>query len=76
MLMAHPVVLRDLVREYETLRILGADHGGEEARQRMDDIAYTLCVATGTGDVDAALAAARHRLPGARPLDDSVLQGL
>ncbi|MET8772579.1 DUF5133 domain-containing protein, partial [Streptomyces sp. NPDC004658] len=27
---------------------------------------YTLCVATGTRDVDMALIAARHRLSGAR----------
>ncbi|NEE26662.1 DUF5133 domain-containing protein, partial [Streptomyces sp. SID7982] len=39
----------------------------------MDDVAYTLCVSTGTRDVDSALVAARHRLPGARPADDSVL---
>jgi hypothetical protein len=39
----------------------------------MDDVAYTLCVSTGTADVDAALVAARHRLPGARTADDSVL---
>ncbi|MZG01839.1 DUF5133 domain-containing protein, partial [Streptomyces sp. SID5614] len=37
------------------------------------DVAYTLCVSTGTNDVDSALVAARHRLPGARPEDDSVL---
>jgi hypothetical protein len=42
-------------------------------RQRMEDVAYTLCVSTGTCDVDAALIAARHQLPGARPEDDSVL---
>ncbi|MFE2978617.1 DUF5133 domain-containing protein [Streptomyces sp. NPDC059258] len=73
MLMAHPTVLRNLIEQYEALRVLHAQSGGEEARQRMDDVAYTLCVSTGTGDVDSALVAARHRLPGARPEDDSVL---
>ncbi|MFF5405005.1 DUF5133 domain-containing protein [Streptomyces misionensis] len=73
MLMAHPAVLKNLVEQYETLRMLQAEDGGPEVRQRMDDLAYTLCVATGTGDVDAALIAARHRLPGARPQDDSLL---
>ncbi|MBK0372834.1 DUF5133 domain-containing protein [Streptomyces californicus] len=73
MLMAHPTVLRNLVEQYEVLRVLHADSGGAEARQRMDDVAYTLCVSTGTADVDSALVAARHRLPGARPEDDSVL---
>ncbi|KUF19161.1 MULTISPECIES: DUF5133 domain-containing protein [Streptomyces] len=73
MLMAHPAVLKNLVEQYETLRTLHAEHGTARARQRMDDVAYTLCVSTGTRDIDAALIAARHRLPGARPEDDSLL---
>ncbi|MDN3293209.1 DUF5133 domain-containing protein [Streptomyces ficellus] len=73
MLMAHPVVLSNLIEQYETLRVLHAEEGSPEVQQRMDDIAYTLCVSTGTSDVDAALVAARHRLPGARPEDDSLL---
>ncbi|MEV2216139.1 DUF5133 domain-containing protein [Streptomyces sp. NPDC050997] len=73
MLMAHPAVLKNLIEQYETLRILHAEDGSEEVRRRMDDIGYTLCVSTGTGDVDAALIAARHRLPGARTEDDSLL---
>ncbi|MEU4201449.1 DUF5133 domain-containing protein [Streptomyces sp. NPDC045470] len=73
MLLAHPAVLRDLVEQYETLRVLNAADGSPEVRQRMDDVAYTLCVSTGTRDVDTALIAARHRLPGARVQDDSVL---
>ncbi|WP_030671343.1 DUF5133 domain-containing protein [Streptomyces sp. NRRL B-1347] len=73
MLMAHPAILRNLVEQYETLRILHAQDGRPQVRQRMDDVAYTLCVSTGTRDVDAALIAARHQLPGARPEDDSVL---
>lgn len=73
MLMAHPAVLTNLIEQYDTLRILHAENGGPEVRRRMDDVAYTLCVATGTRDIDAALVAARHRLPGARPQDDSLL---
>ncbi|MEV7106584.1 DUF5133 domain-containing protein [Streptomyces atroolivaceus] len=73
MLMAHPAVLRNLVEQYDTLRILQAENGDPEVQQRMDDIAYTLCISTGTRDVDAALIAARHRLPGARTQDDSLL---
>ncbi|NEB81154.1 DUF5133 domain-containing protein [Streptomyces sp. SID14478] len=73
MLLAHPALLASLVREYETLSMLDSDDGGAEARRRMDDVAYTLCVATGTRDVDAALIAARHRLPGARVHDDSLI---
>ncbi|MFH8368341.1 DUF5133 domain-containing protein [Streptomyces sp. NPDC018031] len=73
MLLAHPAVLENLLEQYETLRILQAENSGDEVRQRMDDLAYTLCVSTGTRDIDAALVAARHRLPGARTEDDSLL---
>ncbi|MFF7206228.1 DUF5133 domain-containing protein [Streptomyces sp. NPDC008141] len=74
MLLAHPAVLKDLVEQYETLRALHAEKGSPQVRQRMEDVAYTLCVSTGTRDVDAALIAARHRLPpGARPEDDSLV---
>jgi hypothetical protein len=72
-LLAHPVILRNLVEEYEALSVLHAENGSPEVQQRMNDLAYTLCVTTGTRDIDAALVAARHRLPGARPEDDSVL---
>lgn len=72
--MAHPAVLRNLIEQYDTLRILQAQNGETEVQQRMDDIAYTLCVATGTRDIDAALIAARHQLPGARPQDDSLVR--
>ncbi|MFE0791079.1 DUF5133 domain-containing protein, partial [Streptomyces mutabilis] len=71
--LAHPVVLKNLIEQYETLRALHAEDGTEEARRRMEDVAYTLCVSTGTRDIDAALVAARHRLPGARTEDDSLL---
>ncbi|MFF9687673.1 DUF5133 domain-containing protein [Streptomyces sp. NPDC014623] len=73
MLMAHPAVLRNLVEQYDTLRILHAEKGSDEVRQRMDDIAYTLCVSTGTRDIDAALTVARHRLSGVLTQDDSAL---
>ncbi|MFG3506930.1 DUF5133 domain-containing protein [Streptomyces sp. NPDC047821] len=66
MLMAHPAVLNDLVEQYEALRSVHAETSTPEARRRMDDIAYTLCVTTGTRDVEAALAAARSRLVEAR----------
>ncbi|MEU4096305.1 DUF5133 domain-containing protein [Streptomyces sp. NPDC026673] len=67
MLMAHPVVLHMLVERYETLRALNAENGGPEVRHRLEDVAHTLCVATGTRDVGSALAAARRGMPGARP---------
>ncbi len=77
MLSAHPVVLARPVERYEALCLPHGDDGpGDSAgRQRLEDVAYTLCVSTGTRDVAAALNAARHRLPGARVGDDSVLTG-
>ncbi|MET9880315.1 DUF5133 domain-containing protein [Actinacidiphila glaucinigra] len=72
MLMAHPAVLNDLVDRYQTLRLLNAED--PEVRRRLDDVSYTLCVATGTSDIDAALIAARLHLPGARPHDDSTVR--
>ncbi|MER5992842.1 MULTISPECIES: DUF5133 domain-containing protein [Streptomyces] len=76
MLMAHPAVLRDLIEQYEALVALDASEADSaRGRQRMEDVAYTLCVSTGTRDIDAALIAARHQLPGARPQDDSLLSG-
>ncbi|MFF5854600.1 DUF5133 domain-containing protein [Streptomyces sp. NPDC012751] len=74
MLMAHPAVLQDLIAQYEALTLLGAEESTPQARQRLADVSYTLCVATGTRDVGMALIAARHRLSGARPEDDSLLQ--
>ncbi|MGC0375737.1 DUF5133 domain-containing protein [Streptomyces sp. SAI-229] len=73
MLLAHPVALRNLTEQYEALRALHAENGTGEARPRMEDVAHMLCVSTGTRDIDAALVAARHRLPGARAEDDPLL---
>ncbi|MEU9096850.1 DUF5133 domain-containing protein [Streptomyces sp. NPDC048361] len=73
MLMAHPAVLRNLMDQYDVLRILHAEHGTAEVRRRMDDTIYTLCVLTGTRDIDAALHTARHQLCGVRPHDDALV---
>ncbi|MGP4002621.1 DUF5133 domain-containing protein [Streptomyces sp. 8N706] len=73
MLMAHPAVLKNLVERYEALAVLDAGRGGPEVRQEFEDVAYAMCVSTGTQDAESALVAARHQLPGARTLDDSVL---
>lgn len=72
MLMAHPVVLRNLVEQYETLVALHAEAGSPEVRQWMEDVTYTLCVSTGTREVGAALAAA-HKQLGEKPSGDGAL---
>lgn len=58
MLMAHPAYLRELVQRYEALR----DEGTTASRQQLDDVAYTLCVSTGTRSVEQALTLARERI--------------
>ncbi|MFE6128715.1 DUF5133 domain-containing protein [Streptomyces sp. NPDC056437] len=53
-------MLKHLIEEYESLH---AEKVSPGTRQRMEDIACTPCVSTGTRDVDAALIAARQQLP-------------
>ncbi|MCK8678822.1 MULTISPECIES: DUF5133 domain-containing protein [Streptomyces] len=63
MLLAHPAVLRELVARYESL--CTAAQGlvlAPDTQRRLDDVTYTLCVTTGTRDLDHALASARARL--------------
>lgn len=63
MLMAHPAVLRNLVEHYEALAALAhSDIVGPHIHRQMQDTAYTLCVSTGTRDIDAALDAARQQI--------------
>lgn len=67
-LMPDPDVLTDLLARYRTAVALDASEGGAgpETRRRVDDVAYTLCISTGTCDVDDALTAAHRRLAGPR----------
>lgn len=62
MIQAHTSLLRELVERCETLRgRLTVDDDAETARQ-LDDASYTLCVITGTRELDTALAVARRQL--------------
>ncbi|WP_329026019.1 DUF5133 domain-containing protein [Streptomyces sp. NBC_00690] len=70
MLMVHLSVLSRLVSDYEALN---RQDGDPVVRRRRDDLAYTLCVSTGTRDIDTALAAARHRLAQANSEDATLL---
>lgn len=65
MLMPHPAVLRTLVDEYEALSVTAT----AEARAQERDLAYTLCVSTGTRDVNEALRTARRWLEAASAAD-------
>ena len=63
MLMPHPTLLRRLVDEYEALMARTAPGEGPERHDpRVQDLAYTLCVSTGTREVGQALETARHML--------------
>ncbi|MFJ5998791.1 DUF5133 domain-containing protein [Streptomyces sp. NPDC092370] len=62
MLRPHPAVLRRLVDEYEALAAAEAVGGPAELNSRARDLAYTLCVSTGTRDVKRALEAAHQWL--------------
>ncbi|MEU6254015.1 DUF5133 domain-containing protein [Streptomyces sp. NPDC047043] len=66
MLIPHPAVLRRLVEEYEAELAEEAETGRGWASPRAQDLAYTLCVSTGTRDVRRALEAA-HRLLATAP---------
>ncbi|KUM67128.1 hypothetical protein AQI70_36655 [Streptomyces curacoi] len=62
MLRAHPLLLRELVERCETLRRRLASGGGAETRRQLEDVTYTLCVVTGTRQLDTALCGARQQL--------------
>jgi hypothetical protein len=63
--MPHPETLRRLVQEYEAVVAREAAEGTGKPVQRAQDLAYTLCVLTGTRDVRPALAEARRQLAAA-----------
>ncbi|MGW0337793.1 DUF5133 domain-containing protein [Streptomyces sp. NPDC003011] len=60
MLMPHPAFLRELVEEYEVLAAEESVPGAAGPNPRARDLAYTLCVSTGTRDVRLALETARR----------------
>lgn len=62
MLRPHPSLLRELVERCETLRLRLASGGSAETRRQLDDASYTLCVLTGTRQLDTALSVARRQL--------------
>ncbi|MFG2681918.1 DUF5133 domain-containing protein [Streptomyces sp. NPDC048392] len=62
MLMPHPAVLRKLLEEYEAAAVSEPVDASGEPGPRTRDLAYTLCVSTGTRDVRQALETARRRL--------------
>lgn len=72
MLMPHPAVLRRLVDEYEALTRSGSTEEQPPAQAQARDLAYTLCVSTGTRDVRHALETARQWLEAASASDAAI----
>ncbi|WP_338775429.1 DUF5133 domain-containing protein [Streptomyces sp. DG1A-41] len=62
MLRPHPAVLRRLVDEYEALSAAVAASEPADLSARVRDLVYTLCVSTGTRDVERALEVAHQWL--------------
>lgn len=62
MLTAHPSLLRELVERCETLKRRVASGGSAETRRQLEGASYTLCVLTGTRQLDTALTVARRQL--------------
>jgi len=58
----HPLILRDLVKQYEEFRARESERSSYETRRQLADLSYTLCVSTGTRTVEAALAFAARQL--------------
>ncbi|MFJ9752528.1 DUF5133 domain-containing protein [Streptomyces chartreusis] len=65
MIVAHPSLLRDLIERCETLSRRLATHPSKDTAHRLDDAAYTLCVITGTRQLDTALFIARQQMTAA-----------
>ncbi|WNZ14119.1 DUF5133 domain-containing protein [Streptomyces sp. 11x1] len=75
MLTPHPATLRRLVEEYESVVAHQGDRGDPQSVRRAQDLAYTLCVSTGTRDVRRALDAARTQLAAAQATTTAELCG-
>lgn len=62
MLMAHPAVLQNLLKRHDTLALRArSDTADPDIHRQLRDTAYTLCISTGTRDIETALVAAREQ---------------
>ncbi|MFF8788720.1 DUF5133 domain-containing protein [Streptomyces sp. NPDC015125] len=58
MLMPDPKDVRTLLSRYADARLAHAERSTLKSATRLDDVSYTLCVATATTQINDALAAA------------------
>ncbi|MCZ4606603.1 DUF5133 domain-containing protein [Streptomyces sp. Lzd4kr] len=66
MITAHPSLLRELIERCETLSRRLATHPSADSARQLEDATYTLCVITGTHQLDTALFVARQQMAAAR----------
>ncbi|OON82770.1 DUF5133 domain-containing protein [Streptomyces tsukubensis] len=64
MITPQPQILRALLARYADARIMQFENDTAANRSVLDDIAYTLCVTTGTCGIEEALATADDFLAG------------
>lgn len=56
--MPHPMTIRTLLERYNCLQLRHEQDPSDDARRKLEDVTYTLCVSTGTLTIRDALAAA------------------
>jgi hypothetical protein len=61
------------MEEYEVLVAVAGGPDEEAIRRRLESVSYTLCVATGTREIEDALATARSHVLDTGSRDDSVV---
>ncbi|MFE1173308.1 DUF5133 domain-containing protein [Streptomyces sp. NPDC058773] len=66
MLMPDPKDVRILLSRYAAARLAHAEKETRKTATQLDDVSYSLCVATGTTEINDALAAA-DRILGQQP---------
>ncbi|MFI7382587.1 DUF5133 domain-containing protein [Streptomyces sp. NPDC049813] len=62
MITPHPQMLRALLSRYAEARVQLVEKDTVAHRRLLEDVAYTLCVTTGTREINDALAAAEQIL--------------
>ncbi|MEU6394037.1 MULTISPECIES: DUF5133 domain-containing protein [unclassified Streptomyces] len=71
MITPHPQILRSLLSRYATARVQLVENDTLANRRLLEDVAYTLCVTTGTREIEDALATAERFLT-VEPADAAV----
>jgi Protein of unknown function (DUF5133) len=69
MITAQSALLRELVERCDTLKRRLTTGGSPEDTRQLEDATYTLCVITGTRQLDAALFVARNQMAEAMKRD-------